>query len=391
MESTDHIIISSLPELDEQLKSTSYVSIDELRDVTIVKPEGLEIVPLVTTPFGSVPSQLGHISLTPSITSKENQGQKRIWSFDPQVGPSQKKTPMTVLLTNLCCQYSLTCEKEFNDAVKTIPEVRDFNRLYGGGLNYQRAKVAACLTAYQELPILSYEERLDLIDEGAGPEFEEALEQWRGFIDNVIGRGKFQAFLMIMMGANSKVKTIYLVGEASGGKSCIIKLLTSPYRMSEIGFAGAQAINSNFWLEDMVDKRVGVLEEILATAANIDALKMLMEGNEFSHTNIKFGKSVHLSPMPILMACNHSVTRLVQAHATAIAKRSIMVEFHKPTTHQIFYERPMMAKLIKRLFREYHYCGPVKAPEPIKCTRDLDNLLKPCYCPECIKEAEGDF
>lgn len=362
MASADHTTTSSLPRIDHLYPSTQRGNIDELQDVDLVEDQQQTTVTTVKTPFGLVPSRQWSIFTTQSSISKRSQAVKRSLNLSSEMTTSEKKkkVSMTVLLTNLCCEHQLTSTKEFNDAIHTNIEIRNFKRLYGGSLNFQKALIAACETAYGELPILSFQERVEAVDDGYGEEFEQAVKEWKLFIQQTIGNEKFYNFFKIMNMQMDKVKTIYLVGAASGGKSAIIYLLTSVYRFSEIGKAGAQAINSNFWLEDLVDKRVAVLDEILATQANIDSLKMLMEGNFFTHTNVKFGKSYQIDPMPVLIACNQSVTRLVQGHTDAINKRCIRVEFYMETKRKLHYDRKLLRKILKRL---YYDLRPKEEPQ----------------------------
>lgn len=272
---------------------------------------------------------------------------------------------MGILLTNLCCEKKLTCVKDFNNAIHTDIEVRDFNRQYGGMMNFNKNLEASCKVAYSELPKLTFEERLELVEDGQGEEFENAVKEWKLFIKDTMGPQMFREFFEIMNMQKDKIKTIYLLGEASGGKSAIMNLLSSVYRYSEIGKAGAQAINSNFWLEDLVDKRIAILDEIIATGVNIDALKMLMEGNYFTHTNVKFGRSYQIDAMPVIIACNHSVTRNCQGHHDAVMKRCVMFKFYRPTTRKLYYPRTMLMKIVKKLYYDLKPNLDLETPEEI--------------------------
>lgn len=391
MSQIEDTIMPSLPDLDPCLDPKQYEDIDELRDVEIVELVPEENAPLVETPYGSVRFGPCIISTTLDAISERKPALKRAWnsSQSPTGSPKMKAPSMTMLLTDLCCEKSITCNTEWTEMIHRDHEVKMFNRRYGGMMNFQRCLTAATDTAYHELPPLTFEERLEQVNIEESATFFEALHNWKVFINETLTPDKFYLFVRVMNLNCGKIKSIYMVGQAGGGKSAIILLLTSVYRFSEIGKASAQSLNSSFWLQDMIDKRVGVLDEVLATQVNIDALKMLMEGNFFADTDVKFGKRSQIKPMPILIACNMEITRLVQGHAAAVHARCIKHEFNKATKLRLHYKREILAMVLKRLVEDMPIDIAPAAP-PIEClikrVGDGDPTVKSilgCGCPTC--------
>lgn len=350
--------MSSLPPIDPSHGLTPSGDIEDLQDVKIAERAVSPTVAIAKTRFGLEPLKVFSIFTTQSSISRENQTAKST-ANSTLMGPPAKKIKVCLswILTNLCCDNLLTSVQEFNDAIHKNEEVKMIHRQYGGNMNFKRLLVAATEVAYKELPRLTFEERLEAIEDGQGDQFIEALTNWKSFIQSVLTIPKFQQFLKVMNMELDKIKTIYLVGAASGGKSALLMLFSSIYRFSEIGKAGAQAINSNFWLEDCVDKRICILDEIVATSVNIDSLKMLMEGSYFSHTNVKYEKSSQIAPMPVLIACNMDICRNVQGHADAIKKRCVSHYFSQACKVKLHYSKKIMAQVLKALC--HHSYGPV--------------------------------
>lgn len=128
-------------------------------------------------------------------------------------------------------------------------------------------------------------------------------------------------------GSPSKVKTVYLTGVASGGKSSIMTLLSSMYADHEIGTFGPQAINSQFWFDNLYGKEIYLGDEVYATGVNINNLLMLMEGNSNLQTEIKYGGKVKIRPKPVVIGCNNHLFINCQAFADAVLARVVHIHF----------------------------------------------------------------
>lgn len=107
------------------------------------------------------------------------------------------------------------------------------------------------------------------------------------------------------MGKAGKKETILFCGVANAGKTLMVNFLSTIYKAWEIGKAGPQDIKSAFWLQDLIGKQIYKLDEAYCTDVNVDTLKLLLEGNETSSTQIKFGGLHKIFPKPVLMDSNN--------------------------------------------------------------------------------------
>ncbi len=128
--------------------------------------------------------------------------------------------------------------------------------------------------------------------------YNEYLELFR---HHGIGDDKLRRFFKTLFGDNGKKNTIYMWGKADAGKTTMIKLFDAFYEKWEIGRCAAQSINSNFWLQDLYQKRLFHADEIVATQVNIDTLKLLLEGSDDLTTDIKYAKKVSIRGKPVLL------------------------------------------------------------------------------------------
>ena len=158
---------------------------------------------------------------------------------------------------------------------------------------------------------------------------------------------------------NGKKNTIYMYGKADAGKTTIIKLFDAFYHSWEIGRASAQAINSNFWLQDLYGKRLFHADEILATQVNIDTLKLLLEGNDDLTTDIKYAKRVTIRGRPVLMATNEAIWQHMACAADPIRRRCVMIKMVRPWRKRCLFmhtkDKTILQYVLKRL---YEWCFP---------------------------------
>lgn len=374
------------------LPGTRKGAIGDQQAVTLATSRQQTPVEIVKTAFGSLQTSMQDISIMPSAICTEKKAVKRTVSSttETQENSSPSETPpkktkkecMEVQLTELCCKYNLISPQEFHDAVQTNEEVKMFKRYWGAHRYFKTALMGSTDIAYGEHPNLTFEERVEAVEDGYGDKFNAAVDQWKQFITSVMSVQTFGMIFQVMNMQLEKRKSVYMVGEASGGKSAIIRLLTSVYRYAEIGKAGSQGINSNFWLEDLVNKRIAVLDEIVATQVNVDALKMLMEGNDFTHTNAKYEKSYQIKAMPVLIACNHDICRQVQAHWSAIMARCVEIKFTKSTNFKLYYDLPLMRQILKKLYYDIVYNSQIAIPR---------TYVKPVVKKRTIEEIKNDL
>jgi hypothetical protein len=145
-----------------------------------------------------------------------------------------------------------------------------------------------------------------------------------------IGMDKIRRWFKTLCGDNGKKNTIYMWGKADAGKTTIIKLFDAFYHKWEIGRASAQNINSNFWLQDLYQKRLFHADEIVATQVNIDTLKLLLEGSDDLTTDIKYAKKVPIRGRPVMMATNDPIWINMSTAADPIRKRCEYVHMVRP-------------------------------------------------------------
>lgn len=136
--------------------------------------------------------------------------------------------------------------------------------------------------------------------------------------------------------AHSKVRTIYLQGPASCGKSAIMRLLTSVYDSREIGRFGPQGSTSQFWLEDLVGKEVYCGDEAPGNPLNIQQYLLLLEGNAALKTEIKYGGKPSLRPKPVIVACNQDIYSACQAFARPVLDRCLPIRLTERCTRDVY-------------------------------------------------------
>lgn len=342
--------MSSSDQEFQSLRSLSSGNIDELQGVSIAGTSAPDIARNAITPFGSDASKLFVISDEQLNTLEGKADQQFEYNSEQQQTFKRQKTAWGKELTDLLCDKLITSIDEYDLAIKSDPVVRKFNREHAHCRGFKTVLMSACETAYKELPDKTFEERVMEVANGTGEAFEKACNEWIDFVNETFKSAKLLEIFEVMNMQKGKIKTVYLYGTASGGKSAIIDLIQSVYRTSEVGRAGAQAINSNFWLEDMIGKRLAILEEVVCNQVNVESVKQLMEGNKNSHSNVKYEKSRMLLPMPVLMAANVEITKNCQAHTAAIMARCIRIEFNAVTKRNLYYDDDMMRKILKRLY-----------------------------------------
>lgn len=157
-------------------------------------------------------------------------------------------------------------------------------------------------------------------------------EMYQGFY-NVLRannlQDKLEDIFVCMFNELGKRKTVYMQGPANSGKTAIMYLLSAFYEPWEIGKLSPQGINSPFWMQDLYRKELFCGDEILASQANIDAIKMLFEGNPNLATDIKFEDKQPIDPKPVIAACNDPIWRLMSTAERPIKARCVFLEFIK--------------------------------------------------------------
>lgn len=129
----------------------------------------------------------------------------------------------------------------------------------------------------------------------------EILEQWctHQGIDLQEFVEKFKAVLNREV---PKKNTLALIGEASGGKSYVVRSVL-PFYSYWGECNGGEAKSSNFIWQPMLDASIGIMEECYITQAMVDQAKLVLEGQQ-TMVNVKGKPHAILQPLPIIITAN---------------------------------------------------------------------------------------
>lgn len=323
---------------------------EESQENVIVRLQPLITAESVVTPFGT--EKLDHsntLKIPQTISMKRTNPLKST--------PYQKNSKGTLAaqLTKICIEKRIYRANRFMEAARKDPAVQAFYIEHGAKINFEKILEGAAAVAYNTIKTadLTYKERMDNITVIL-PDDDKNWLEWKAFIDETMGPLHMQMMLRCVNLELGKRKTIYMVGKAGGGKTAIIRLFTSVFDKSEIGKANSQSLNSAFWLEDLANKRVYVLDEILATEANVDSLKMVMEGNDQLATDRKHKGKWELEPRPVFIGCNNSICRNVQGHTEALRDRCVSFQFTKKTDRKLYLDNEDSKLVMKKVWDYYH-------------------------------------
>ncbi len=218
--------------------------------------------------------------------------------------------------------------------------------------------------ARDHVPDISFKERLDNYQ----PPEDQSVELYgtmmyndyiKLFQHHNLTRDKLQRWFKVLFSDNGKRNTIYMLGKSDAGKTTIIRLFDAFYYQWEIGRASAQNLNSNFWLQDLYEKRLFHCDEILATPINIDTMKLLLEGSTDLTTDIKYAKKVQIKPKPVMMATNDPLWINMGAARDPILRRCEYLHVTKPAPRglkNLHLKDPEYRKFA--LWTLYKFCFP---------------------------------
>ena len=168
-----------------------------------------------------------------------------------------------------------------------------------------------------------------------------------------IPKTKIQKWFKTLAMDNGKRCTIYMCGRANSGKTTIIELLSAFYQSWEIGRAQPQSAQSNFFLQDLVGKRLFHADEILATQLNIDTLKLLLEGNKDLASDVKYGDKETIIPRPVLIGTNDPLWINFSTAAEPILARCEFLQMKKPLP-KYRHVKPKDPDILKYVLKELY-------------------------------------
>ena len=97
-----------------------------------------------------------------------------------------------------------------------------------------------------------------------------------------------------------KVNTIYISGPTNTGKSMLIKLLTGPLNSTRLNRQGDA---SAFYFENLINAKIGVMEEPTLSATTINSWKLLLGGEDYV-TDRKNSSKETITRIPFLITAN---------------------------------------------------------------------------------------
>ncbi len=152
----------------------------------------------------------------------------------------------------------------------------------------------------------------------------------------------WDAMYKVLTGVMGKQNTVYFRGPAGSGKSAFMRMIASFYHSSERGMCGTQALNSPFYLADLVDKEIYLCDEIQVTPENMDSIKLLLEGSDQLKTQVKFKDNRTIRRRPTIVCCNESIARFVPEALDPINQRTLefLLKFNlPPAVGKVMYDK----------------------------------------------------
>ena len=240
------------------------------------------------------------------------------------------------------------------------PEAHEIHWELGtkAGGNYTKQLAQAIKMARGFTPDIPYIERIEKYSPGGDESSVGELyyQDYRKAFNHLgITKERLQRWFNTLAMDNGKRNTIYMCGRANAGKTTIIELLSAFYEPWEIGRAQPQSAQSNFFLQDLVGKRLFHADEILATPLNIDTLKLLLEGNKDLASDVKYGDKEAIKPRPVLIGTNDPLWINFSTAAEPILARCEFLAVRKPLPRLSFI-KPKSKKILQYvLWRMYEW------------------------------------
>lgn len=101
--------------------------------------------------------------------------------------------------------------------------------------------------------------------------------------------------------SHKKKNTLFFVGPPNSGKTLIARLLTDKFMCGNMNLKG---ITSDFYYEVLINKSVGVMEELWVLPQVVDDFKNILGGTVMD-INKKHMPMQRLGRLPIIVTCNH--------------------------------------------------------------------------------------
>lgn len=112
----------------------------------------------------------------------------------------------------------------------------------------------------------------------------------------------------IMNKVEERRNALVIEGPTTTGKSLMLKLICSNYNYGTVQRSGD---HSQFFLQNLVNKTVALMEEPRITAITVNDFKELLGGNDFD-IHIKHQDDIRLERLPVLISTNHNLGEYIQ-------------------------------------------------------------------------------
>jgi len=160
------------------------------------------------------------------------------------------------------------------------------------------------------------------------------------------------SFVLVYDKTIHKRNTLCIIGKSNAGKSLIVNAILRPFSKAFITRSGDA---TQFHLQNLLNKTIGIFEEPKISPTTVDDFKLLLGGEEME-ISVKNQDHELLPRIPIFITTNNVLTQWVgQQDATALDNRVIYIEFKKEINGQEISNPPDTVKHrhIKYLARKY--------------------------------------
>ena len=320
-------------------RTTSAAASGDSKTVTTAKPGAMGTIATSATSTSTssgrkiqttlkTPTTISHVSLARNSFNP-------YWGLTNNKGVSKPKIGLKDLTQEL---YSLQIfePQEFSNYAAQHPGSRAHEIWWElsnkASANWTKQLALAVKNARTMTPDTSYIRRIETFLFTGNELFANLYYQdYRRILDHHgIDKERLQKWFKTLASDNGKRNTIYMCGRANSGKTTIIELLSAFYEPWEIGRAQPQSAQSNFFLQDLVGKRLFHADEILATPLNIDTLKLLLEGNKDLASDVKYGDKETIIPRPVLIGTNDPLWINFSTAAEPILARCEFIQMKRP-------------------------------------------------------------
>jgi tetratricopeptide (TPR) repeat protein len=151
-------------------------------------------------------------------------------------------------------------------------------------------------------------------------------------LDEVLARNFCQQYALLFRGPKQRRnRCLYLVGESQCGKSSLLAPLEGIFGRENIGIPSR---DKKFSLEDLVGKRIGILDEFSRTQLSKEDFLLLAEGQPMK-ISMKYQKNPRMNTPPHVIFSSNTTPKYPKDDSGAVESRLSIFEFFRLTTQSI--------------------------------------------------------